>query len=248
VVTTDASQPVVATDFQTVAAGNSIAFAGAAAGSESLFVSSLSHNYYGWNSSLTVVKMESGDTTATITFTDGADPVDCLLTNTEPSCQLYMPNDHDNGSEPHFGAVITTSPAKDIAAVAGTSSLTLSGAFLGVSGGGSSVAIPDASKYYYGWVSSITCQNVSSTTTRLHVVYDGYAGNAYNTTVDLAQGDIATQIYVPNETFLPAGYIGGVTITPTVGGAQIACVAGLNFVNAPIPPGDWATLYNAASQ
>ena len=238
-------QPIVAVDSMNMpSAGSTNSFEASISGFEKLYVPILTTAYYGWNSSLTIRKLGSGNTTVTIDYSD-AEPNDtCDLTDAVPACQLYMPSHHPTPGL--WGAIITSTPAKQLLAVVGTTQGTLSGAYTGFGSGSGTVKIPEVTKFYYSWVSSITCQNVSSTPTTLNFAYQGHTPYDHPTTLN--EGNIA-QVYVPNEAFLPNGYIGGVTVTANAVGANIACIAShSNFTNLSIYPGDWSTYYNAFNQ
>ena len=132
----------------------------------------------------------------------------------------------------------------ELLAVVGTSHTSgLSGAVIGVGGGSTSVAIPNVAKSYYNWKSAVNCQNVGTIPTTLNLSYQGYA--PYNHPTTLNEGE-SVQVLAANEAFLPAGYIGGLTVTANAVGAKIACTVGnTNSYNQGITPGDWTTQFNA---
>ncbi|MBU0512074.1 MAG: hypothetical protein KKD28_00390 [Chloroflexi bacterium] len=242
-----ANQPIVAVNNQnkpTTGATNT--FEGAPTGAGTIYIPSLSNDFAGWNSALTIRKLSAGTTTVTVVYNDG-DPNDVFdLTDASPSKKLYMPTDHVAAGR--FGATITASGGGQLLAVVGTTKGGWSGATSGVLDGSSSgeVAIPNVAKAYGGWKSAINCQNVGATATTLHVEYAGYAANAYDTITSLNAGD-SVQIAVFNEAFLPnTGWQGGATITANAAGALIACTVGnSNPDKAATNPGDWTSQYNA---
>ena len=102
-------------------------------------------------------------------------------------------------------------------------------------------------KSYYGWDTSVTCQNVGGISTTLNIEYSGYAANAYNTG-SLSTGD-SVEIYQPGEGFLPSAYQGAMTITANTSGAAVSCI--VNFNNPTqmgSTDGDWSMSYNAFGQ
>lgn len=246
-ITSSTGQPLVAIDTERKSTGNTISYEGTSSGGTKIFIPSLSNAFSGWNSSLTVRKLGSGSTTVTVKYSDTGSST-CNLTDTLPSCQLYMPNADVHPSTGLFGATIT-SASLPVFAVSGNSKGTASAAYLGAVTGSSNVAIPSVSKHYYGWVGSITCQNVSSTPTKINIEYDGFAANAYDfPATNMAEGD-TQQVFVPNENFLPNGWNGGVSLKTTAPGAEIFCIAGLNNLTKVVDnPGDWATMYNATGE
>jgi len=246
-VVTSPDENVIATDSQNrPAQGNTNTFSGLVSGNSTLYVPALTHNYYGWNHSLNILKLGSGNSTVTVEYSDGAPNSVCNLTDNTPSCQLYMPSVHS--ATGLFGASITSSPSMELVAVANSSKGTLSSSYnaVGDGTGSAEVSMTEVVKAFYKWNSSWTCQNVGSVNTQIHVSYQGYAGSAYTHPTTLSSGD-TVQVYVPSEPFLPSGYQGGATITATNTSADIACIVDFtneNWMNV-ATPGDWTQGYNA---
>jgi hypothetical protein len=236
-------QAIVAVDNQTSPGnGNTQSFSGVQSGSGKLFTPALYKNYFGWNSSLNIRKLGSGNTEVTVTYSDSGTSK-CNLTDSQPGCLLYMPSVH--GANGYFGATIEASPSMDLVSVVNAANGAQAQTYNAVGTGTSTVGIPSLMKSYFGWTTSFTCQNISpSASTTLNVKYDGYTGNAYNTPT-LAPGDTWEKV-TSVETFLPNGFQGGATITANNGGADITCI--VNFNNAPqmgSTAGDWSMSYNA---
>jgi hypothetical protein len=225
------------------ASGNTISIEGSATGSDTVYVPALFYNYFGWNSSLGIRKIGSGDTTVTITYSNGGTNT-CNLTDAQPSCLKVMASDHPVAGT--FGATVTTSPAMPVIINAGSTKSLFSQAYLGFGAGASTdkVGIPSVMKNYFGWISSFTCQNVgTSGSTQLNITYAGYPTYTHPTT--LAPGQ-QVEVNVTNDTHITAtSYQGGVTVTATNSAALIACTVGLNNpTRAATLLGDWASRYN----
>jgi hypothetical protein len=246
----NAGQPVVAVALtRDPSRGNTTAYSGVISGAKTLYVSGLYNNYYGWNANLSVVKLAAGNTRVTVAYTDGQPNSICDLTDALPVCSLYMPNAHTGGAK-MFGATITSNNVDVAAVIQGGTLGTQAFAYNAVPGGTAQASAPAVYKYYYGWRSSITCQNLSGTASTLHVAYDGYPGNAYNTA---SVGAGATkEILNFGEAFLPNGYVGGIMVNANAAGAVIACNVNFNHpANEADPgsfPGDWSSSYNAFNQ
>ena len=115
------SQPLVATDNQSKPAlGNTQSFGALASGTPTVYVPTLFYNYSHWNSSLGIRKLGSGNTTVTISYSNGGTNT-CNLTDAQPSCLKLMHVDH-NAVAGTFGATITSSPSMDLIAVANLTS------------------------------------------------------------------------------------------------------------------------------
>jgi hypothetical protein len=236
------NQPVVVVDNQTApAGGNTQSFSGVMTGYSKLYAPALYQNYYGWNASLNIRKLGTGNTTVTVTYSDSGSST-CNLTDAQPGCLLYMPSVHP--ATGYFGATIQASPSMELIAVTNAANGSQAQTYNAVGTGTGTVGIPSVMKSYYGWNTSFTCQNVGTVATALNVKYDGYAGNAY-ITASLAPG-AAWEKVTASESFLPTGFQGGATVTAATGGAQISCI--VNFNNATqmgSTKGDWSMSYNA---
>jgi hypothetical protein len=244
-VVTSTAQPVVAVNNQnkpTTGATNT--FEAASVGGDTLYVPQLSNDFFGWNSALTIRKLNAGSTTVTISYDDG-DPNDtCNLTDAAPTCKLYMPNFHNQDGR--FAATITSTGGMPLLAVAGSTKASAgwSGGTSAALAGSGEVAIPNVSKAYYGWKSAINCQNVGSVGTSMNVSYSGYEGDAYNTASVPAGGSVQIQVF--NETFLPSSWQGGATVTANASGGEIVCTVGNSNPDKALDlQGDWTSQYNA---
>lgn len=236
------TQPVVAIDNQSSpTGGNTQSYSGVASGNNTLYAAALYNGYYGWNSSVSIRKIGSGNTTVTVTYSDSGTST-CNLTDVAPGCSLYMPAAHLGLGL--FGATITSSPSMPLIAVVNAANGSQAQTYNAVGSATGTVGIPSVMKNYYGWSTSVTCQNVSGTATTLHVLYSGYTANAYNTTSLGTGGTI--EIYTPGEAFLPDGHVGGMTVTANTVGASVACIVNSNNATQMASTvGDWSMSYNA---
>lgn len=233
---------IVAVDNQSApTGGNTQSYSGIASGATKIYTPALYTNYYGWNSSINIQKVGSGNTTVTVTYSDSTTPSTCNLTDSQPGCLLYMPSTHPTRG--YYGATIISS-GTPIVAVVNAANGSQAQTYNAIGGGTSTVGIPSVMKSYYGWNTSFTCQNVGSVDTTLNIKYDRFSANAYNTPV-LRPGE-SIEKFTPGESFLPNGYQGGVTVTANASGAQIACIVNFNNpTQMASTRGDWSMSYNA---
>jgi hypothetical protein len=224
--------------------GATNSFEGAYSGGNPVYVPNLSKNFYGWNSNLTITKLDAGATTVTISYSDGDADDTCNLTDAIPFCKLLQSSTH--GPNGRYGATITASPSRQLMAIVGSTNGSLSGATSGVASGTAIVAIPNAAKHYYGWDSAINCQVIAGGASTLHVVYSGHEAQAYDTaSLNIGQS-IQIQVFNEPDVRIPASWQGGATITANNASADIICTVGnSNPTNAALTPGDWTTQYNA---
>ena len=232
---------VVAVDNQRApASGNTQSYSGVTSGAMTLNAPALYNDYYGWDASVNILKLGAGTTNITVTYSDTGSS-GCVLTDASPNCMLYMPSVHP--STGYFGAVIT-SDSLPIVAVINAANGAQAQTYNAVSSGTEVVGIPSVMKAYYGWDTSVTCQNVGSTSTTLDINYDGYGGSAYSTATLSPTGTV--EIYTPGESFLPSSHQGGLTVTANTSGAEIICIVNFNNpVQMGSTVGDWSMSYNA---
>jgi hypothetical protein len=235
------NQPVVVVDNQSAGGGQTQSYNTFTAGANTVFVPALYHNYYSWNSSLSIVKLGSGTSSVTVSYSDGGTST-CNLSDATPNCLLYMPSDHPSTGA--FAATITAVGQPVVAIANAANPNNQAQTYGGFSSGSGTVGLPTVMKQYYGWDTSFTCQNIGSVSTSLNISYQNYAGQAYNTS-SLAPG-ASIQVYNPSESFLPNGYVGAATVTANASGGEIACIVNQTHgANQAAGMGDWSMSYNA---
>jgi hypothetical protein len=244
-----AAEPIIAVNNQnrpTTGATNS--FEGSADGFPTLYAANLSNNYAGWLSALTIQKLDAGDTLVTVDYGGPWANSTCNLTDAVPSCKLIMPVEHGS-TYGRYGAKIYSDDGTRLLALAGsTKNGILSNGVNAFATGATEVAAPNVTKYFYGFISAVTCVNVSTIPTTINVLYEGYATDAYDTG-SIAEGE-SVQIVVRDESFLPDGFQGGATLTANTAGALIACQVGNTKVQLldTDPPGDWTVAFPGAGK
>lgn len=244
-VVTSSGEPLIVVDNQTADGGYTQSFNAFNSGATTVYVPALYEDYYTWDASLNIRKIGAGDTTVTVTYSDGSTPSTCNLTDAVPSCLLYMPTVHD-GAATRFAATITSSDLPVVAIVNAANPNGQAQTYGGFAEGGATSGPPTVMKKYYGWDTSLTCQNVGTVDTTLNISYEGYELNAYDTTSLAAVTHDSIEIYQPGEAFLPDGYRGSVSVTANAAGAQVACIVNeTHGANQIAGLGDWSMSYNS---
>ena len=236
------------------AVGNTLVFEAAPSGFDTLYLPQLQVGNYGWNSVISIQKLTAGATTVTVDYSDGGSST-CALTDAAPSCQLVLKDEHPTTGR--FSAIVSSSPSEELMVQAGNTKAghptqgAFANGYLGFSGGTGVSSVPGAQKNYYGWVTAINCQNISTTPTEVEFAFQDIA-TTYNPGVVLGQGDLVQVHTTANptvEALLPDGYYGGVTVTAQASGAEIVCTVGNgNPTNNDSIPGDWNNMYNAPNR
>jgi hypothetical protein len=264
-ITSSGGVPIVAVDnMRHPTNGNTQSLSSMVSSVRLLYIPVLFVNYYGWNTNLNVrgIFSGSGSSTIEITFSDIVTKPTCTISDTSPLCSLYIPSVHSGGSN-FFAAMVTSSNTNvPIVAVINASNSKQAQTYAAVTGGSSSVSIPTVYNNYYGWVSSVICQNVGASDVYMHIDYGpfkDYQGD-HHTTPSVINPLKNIQFYQPNDAKsdtkpngLPTGYKGSATITSSnangdpVSGS-ITCIA--NFTNptnisSANLGGDWSTSLNA---
>lgn len=236
-----ANQPVVVVDNQSAPSGMTQSFNTFESGASKVYVPGLYHNFYTWNSSLSIVKIGAGTSSVQVAYSDGGSST-CSLTDAQPNCLLYMPTVHPKTGG--FAATVTATGQPVVAIANAANPANQAQTYGGFSTGAASVGLPTVMKKYYGWDTAFTCQNIGTVATSLNVSYQKYAANAYNTGT-LAPG-ASIQVYQPSEAFLPNAYVGAATIKANAAGGEIACIVNQTHgPNQALKTGDWSMSYNA---
>jgi hypothetical protein len=258
--TASPDQPIATVNLQNnPTQGNTLVFEGAPSGFDTLYLPQLQVNNFNWNSVISIQKLNSGNTTVTVDYSDAEASDTCNLTDAAPSCQLVLKDEHPTSGR--FSATVTSSPSNELLVQVGNTKKghategAFANAYLGFSSGSGVVAVPGAQKNYYGWVSAINCMNITTTPTELEFAFQGVTNvnNPYNPGVELDQGE-SVQVHTTSDLtlagMLPDGYYGGVTVTALASGAEIVCTVGNGnpTYNATKDRGDWNNMYNAPNR
>lgn len=219
--------------------GQFFSYNGFKSGSTQAFVPVLMNNYFGFNTALTVQNLLSSSTTVTVTYSTGQQSVKTVAGS---SAQLfYTPNE---GVSAGFlgSAKVQAAPGGSIVALVNESSNTNRAAsYNGFSSGNTTARAPIVLKRYFGYSTSITCQNVGTSSTNITVNYSNGATQSANNVP--ANG--TTLFYQPNVAGLPDAFNGSATITSSSQG--IVCVVNENQVDNAAAQ-DWLLAYNAGQQ
>lgn len=207
-------------------------------GSLEAYAPSLFNNYYGWNSSLTVLNLGATATTLTITYSNGyvagatVDPKDFYFS--------YTPNEAGIPAGAFVSARIESDTEPIVVLVNESNALNRAASYNGFSVGAMNWVAPIIMKGYYGYDTSISCQNVDSSAGDITVTYsNGWSESA----TGVAAGGSAL-FYQPNAAGLPSNFNGSAAIASTV---DIVCVVNENQEGNP-SSGDWLFAYNAVPQ
>ncbi|HPH98063.1 MAG TPA: hypothetical protein PKW33_18015 [Anaerolineaceae bacterium] len=217
---------------KSTANGQVYSFNAFTAGSKTAYVPQLMKNYYGYNTALTVQNISAVDATVTVTYGNGATAENAVIA-AYSSKLFYTPNNTSfpSGATGISGATITSVGGDIVAVVNESDGYNRAATYAGFTTGTSKVFAPIVMKRYYGYNTSIVCQNVGTTDTVATLSYT--AGGLSHTVVSptLAQG-ATYMFYQPSDGSLPNSYNGSAVINASASG-KIICTVNENQNEAP---------------
>jgi hypothetical protein len=205
-----------------------------ASGSTAAYVPVLMKGYYGCDTALTVQNLSTSSTKVTVLYSNGNTTKKNIAGSS--SALFYTP------SEPVSSlgsAKITTNNGAEVVALVNESCTNDNAAtYSGFSEGSQTVNAPIVLKSYYGFSTSITCQNVGTKSTTIKVTYSNGVKEQKST------GKNKTALfYQPSVAGLPSGFNGSAIITA---GQPIVCV--VNEAGSSSSAVDQLLAYNAIGQ
>jgi hypothetical protein len=219
--------------------GQQYSYNGVVSGSMTAYAPVLMNGYYGFNTALTVQNMGGVSTVVTVTYSNGK--VSTATIAAGSSHLFYTPNE---GLPAGFiGAAKIVSTAADVVALINESdSSNRAASYVGFSAGNTSANAPIVLREYYGYSTSITCQNIGTAATNITVTYSNGATEVRNSV-----GANSTALFFqPNTAGLTSGFNGSAVVTSS-GSQPIVCVVNENQVTNPTAL-DFLLTYEAVAQ
>jgi hypothetical protein len=189
-----------------------------AGGSEDAYVPVLMNNYYGNNTALTVQNLASSSTSVTVRYSNGTNRTRTIAGNS--SALFYTPSDGLPSNWLGSARIDGVSGANIVALVNESGPLNRAASYSGFSAGTYTANAPIVLRNYYGYSTSITCQNVGTASTTITVNYSNGASEART----VAANNTAL-FFQPSTPGLPNGFNGSAVITA---GRHIVCVVNQN--------------------
>ena len=199
-----------------------------AAGSTTWFTPTIMVDYYGWNAAIVVQNVSDLTANVDVDYSTGIST--SYQINPQSPLVIYVPNISGlpTGTSGLFSAEIT-SDVDVVVMVNEFNTYNRAATYNGFGGGSVKVYAPSVMKNVSNFSTSVTCQNVGTSSTRMQIEYFGEAG-AGSTSASIAAG--GTKLwYQPNES-LPFGYEGNAIIT-SLDGQPIACIINANMEDEP---------------
>jgi len=208
-------------------------------GATTAYAPVLMNYYYGFYTALTVQNLGSSSTDVRVTYSNGTVSTKTVAAN---SSQLwYTPNEIPTNG--WLGSAKVESLGGQPIVVLVNERGTTDGraaSYTGFPSGSKTVNAPIVLKSYYGYSTSITCQNVGSNAASINV---SYSNGATDSKPNVAVNGTAL-FYQPNLATLPNNFNGSAIITSA---EDIVCVVNENQVSNPAAQ-DWLLTYGGIGQ
>jgi hypothetical protein len=200
----------------------------------------LVNNYYGWNASLIIQNVTGTAADVTVKYSTGY--TQTLRISPYSVASIYIPHQSlPSGKSGLFGAEITSSQDIVVMVNQGNDTNNSAATYNGFAGGSTKVFAPGVMKRSSLFSTSITCQNLGTSPTRMKVEYYGQPG-AGSTSPNIGVGKTYLW-YQPNES-LPNGYIGSAVVT-SLNDQNIACIVNRNTEDEPYFSMNWDMFFSA---
>lgn len=195
-------------------------------GSLTAYAPVVMNNYYGFNTALVIQNISNASASVTVTYTNGTTTNHTI--GAGASASIYTPSTTLPAGNTLYGATIT-SDQKIVVMVNQSNNKNRAATYTGFAAGATEVRAPIVMKNYYGFESSVICQNISASAADITVSYAGVAGT--RTVTGVAAGKVA-QFYQPTDTLLAAktsNFISSATFTAT---QDIVCIVNQGTTSA----------------
>jgi hypothetical protein len=228
------TQPVTASVTEVREGSDTLAYAGASAGSERISVPLLFKGYNGWDSTLSIQNLSDSPAPVTVAYhrgdSTGAPWTETVTVPARTSVTLAQAT---NASLPagFVGSAIVTGPSgASLTAVVNTIHASGSGAsYESVTAGSAQLNAPLLFKEASGWNTGLQVQNVGSSNTQVTVTYSASnSAGQWREQAFIAPGASLT-FYQPANAQLPNGFVGSAVVTSNNGQPLVGIV---NEVNA----------------
>jgi hypothetical protein len=196
-----------------------------ASGSTMAYAPVVMNAYYDYNTSLVIQNMGTADTNYTVTYGTGHTQTGTIAAGASET--LYTPVSGVPAGT-LTGAKVESSSEDIVVLVNESTDKNRAASYIGFTGGSTTVSAPIVMKRYYKYNTSVTCQNLGTTSTIMSISYGGISGTTNSPSIP-AEG--THMFYQPTDPLLTTdGWIGSATITAD---QPIVCVVNEDMNEAP---------------
>lgn len=194
-------QPVVAIANLIGQAGTTFyngSYSGVSSGSTTVCLPAVVHEYYNWNSLISVQNAGTAATNVTVQYKSGASTYTHTASSVQPGAAVHfdLETNPPTGIPSGFsGSAIVTGSQPLVVTDNQTADGGFTQSYNGFSSGATTFYAPALYNGYYGWVASLSIQNVGSASTSVTVDYtDSVANEVYN-----LDAGASVFIYMPSQ-------------------------------------------------
>lgn len=234
----EATGPVAAMVSVWNSSGQQYAYNGFTSGSSIAYAPVLMKSYYGFNTALTVQNVGTTTANVTVTYSNGTTNVKSIPA--KASQLFYTPNEAGLPAGWLGAAKIVATGSTIVALVNESDVNNRAASYTGFASGGTKANAPIVLKTYYGFSTSITCQNIGTAAANITATYSNGATEAKSNIP--VNGTVL--FYQPNTVGLPASFNGSAVISSS---QNIVCVVNENQVSNPVQS-DFLLTYEAIVQ
>lgn len=216
------------------AANQLYSYNGFTTGSTTAYAPVIMNNYYGYNTALVIQNIGSSTADVTVEYTNGYSKDYSIAAGAAAS--IYTPGEAGlTAGNTLYGATVTSNNAQPLVTLVNESNgYNRAASYSGFAAGSTEVRAPIVEKRYYGYNSSVTCQNVGGAATTMTIAYaTGATGTTTSPSIAVGGTHLFYQPTDPALNSAPPNYISSATITAS---QNIVCV-----VNQDINEGTGAT-------
>lgn len=217
----EATGPVAAMVNVWNSAGQQYAYNGFTGGSAVAYAPVLMKSYYGFNTALTVQNVGDTEVSVTVTYSNGATNTKTIAA--KASQLFYTPNEAGIPNGWLGAAKIEATGGNIVALINESDANNRAASYTGFASGGTTANAPIVMKTYYGFSTSVTCQNIGDAATNITATY---SNGVTETKTNIAAGATAL-FYQPNTPGLSNGFNGSAVFTAS---QNIVCVVNENQV------------------
>lgn len=192
-------------------------------GSTTAYAPLIMNNYYGYNTALVIQNIGAASADVTVEYTNGFSKDYTIGPGAAAS--IYTPGESAGlpAGNTLYGASITSNNAQPLVVLVNESNgYNRAASYSGFAAGSTEVRVPIVEKRYYGYNSSVTCQNVGTAATTMTITYaTGASGPTTSPSIPVGGTHLFYQPTDPALASAPPNYISSATITST---QDIVCV------------------------
>ena len=198
------------------------------AGANEMSAPIIMNNYYGYNTALTVQNIHSStDANVEVQYSNGMTETQTIAAGSSHAF-ITANSPLPAGNTLYSAKVVSTNSIPVVALVNQSNGYNRAASYVAFAGGATSVNVPITLRSYYGYDSSITCQNVGNADATITIDYAGVAGNTVSGAI--APNAVFSQVQAQDANLNGVGnnWISSAVVTST---QDIVCVVNQDIIS-----------------